>query len=486
MNNWKNAIEKKKKDIIELDITKSMPIKEVLSNKEREPIFTPSVRTDVDVFQKPVYKNEIQRSPSELGQEALMYAMDILNGKDIDDEKPNMVDMVFDARKPEINPIKAFENGNKAVQLSMPQIELFASLTDTKNIDTLNSKQALTMLATQIDQLEHEAAFNSVADRAVEEKNLADIDLLAQMQNKLTLWQEEADRQNVQNRANTMPLPYVANINKTAGQPEQNAFSLKNSVVPIKYDEFGVPMPIPEEERNNKTLKWQFNETIAETIAKGSNVLGKAGNSVLNSIASLPAYNPYLNNDTGLYYTNAENYIFNKEIKDGYGLGVMINGQGVTEGIKDLRVGANNTAGNGCGWIATYNALQLLGKYQPPAEIIKELDEMGGLRVNGNFGYNAQAITNYLNNHECNATYHTTPPESFNGILKNNNVVILQYTWANERKIGGHYVTVTYDPRKDGYIIYNLDDEPPTEVFETSIDEWIENEGYVMSYIIVN
>ncbi len=104
----------------------------------------------------------------------------------------------------------------------------------------------------------------------------------------------------------------------------------------------------------------------------------------------------------------------------------------------------------------------------------------------GNFGHDAQTITDYLNQQGANATYSTTPPESFNGMLKNNNAVIMQYMWAGKNSIGGHYVTITYDPRKDGYIIYNLSNDPPKEIFTLSIDEWIANEGYIMSYIVVN
>ena len=49
------------------------------------------------------------------------------------------------------------------------------------------------------------------------------------------------------------------------------------------------------------------------------------------------------------------------------------------------RYGFRSSAAVGCGWIATYNALKLLGKPQPPQKLIDYYERQLPL-INGNFG----------------------------------------------------------------------------------------------------
>lgn len=62
--------------------------------------------------------------------------------------------------------------------------------------------------------------------------------------------------------------------------------------------------------------------------------------------------------------------------------------------LADYRMGAAASSGCGCGWIACYNALALLGRPEPPAKIIRELEPAFALR--GRLGTRAAALVPFF------------------------------------------------------------------------------------------
>ena len=62
--------------------------------------------------------------------------------------------------------------------------------------------------------------------------------------------------------------------------------------------------------------------------------------------------------------------------------------------LSDYRMGAVGSDGCGCGWIACYNALRLLGRPEPAARIIRELEPALALR--GRLGTRAVALAPFF------------------------------------------------------------------------------------------
>ena len=63
----------------------------------------------------------------------------------------------------------------------------------------------------------------------------------------------------------------------------------------------------------------------------------------------------------------------------------MLNGQG-REALKGLAFGFSNVGHAGCESIAVYNALLALGRPRPLADIIRDMEKGGYLRMGGHFG----------------------------------------------------------------------------------------------------
>ena len=63
----------------------------------------------------------------------------------------------------------------------------------------------------------------------------------------------------------------------------------------------------------------------------------------------------------------------------------MLNGQD-REGLGDLAFGFSNVGRAGCESIAVYNALLALGRPRPLADIIRDMEKGGYLRLGGHFG----------------------------------------------------------------------------------------------------
>lgn len=184
------------------------------------------------------------------------------------------------------------------------------------------------------------------------------------------------------------------------------------------------------------------------------------------------------------------NYALNRSVA-GFGPGIMIHRQG-NDPAANLRVGITTVGKTGCGMVAAYNAVQLMGDYQHPADIIYALDKRGGLRALGLIGYNARAITSYLNELGYDATYRISKPASYDALIMDSNVMILQYYWLRTAKSifepGGHYVTIVYDPAGDPerpFAIYNSGGRTEEASRVESIDAWIEGQGHLLSYITI-
>ena len=104
------------------------------------------------------------------------------------------------------------------------------------------------------------------------------------------------------------------------------------------------------------------------------------------------------------------------------------------------RYGLRSSAATGCGWIATYNALRLMGYRAEPEDLIRYYEHQLPL-IHGNAG------TSFWGPALCFKHWGfpieiTVKREEFDEIAKRSDVCILFYRWRRKYKFGAHFVTV--------------------------------------------
>jgi len=115
--------------------------------------------------------------------------------------------------------------------------------------------------------------------------------------------------------------------------------------------------------------------------------------------------------------------------------------------------GMNEGWYNGCGWVATYNALILLGNPKHPAEIVRFFEENGGTIFGGMFGTYPNSIEAYLISLGYNVSHTLFPQLAMNidDAIKASRVSILAYTHTS----AAHYIAIEYNEDIDKFIVYN-------------------------------
>ena len=115
------------------------------------------------------------------------------------------------------------------------------------------------------------------------------------------------------------------------------------------------------------------------------------------------------------------------------------------------RYGFRSSAATGCGWIATYNALRLLGEHAEPEDLIRIFEHQLPL-IHGNLGTTILAPAFYFKKRGYQVTW-TARYDSFDALAKRSDVCILFYRWHKKWQIGSHFVTVRYSDH--GFLGYN-------------------------------
>ena len=117
------------------------------------------------------------------------------------------------------------------------------------------------------------------------------------------------------------------------------------------------------------------------------------------------------------------------------------------------RYGLRTSAATGCGWIATYNALRLMGYWADPERLIKKYEWMLPV-VHGNGGTTILAPALVFRRWGFPVRV-VADRRKFDEAAKQSDVVIVFYYWRNKWKMGAHFVTVQYrDGRFVGYNTY--------------------------------
>lgn len=115
------------------------------------------------------------------------------------------------------------------------------------------------------------------------------------------------------------------------------------------------------------------------------------------------------------------------------------------------RYGFRSSAATGCGWIATYNALKLMGKTANPEELIHHYEHQLPL-IHGNCGTTILAPAFYFKKKGYQVDW-TSCYDRFDVMAKSSDVCILFYRWHKKWKLGAHFVCLHHT--ENGFIGYN-------------------------------
>ena len=141
----------------------------------------------------------------------------------------------------------------------------------------------------------------------------------------------------------------------------------------------------------------------------------------------------------------------------------------------ELRYGFRASADTGCGWIATYNALRLLGKRADKEELIRYYERQLPLS-HGNAGTSFWGPGTFFLHHGFAVRWGINR-ERFDVLVEESEVCILFYYWRKGLKLGSHFVALHKTDR--GILGYNTyKDSAGPERYGESLDAFLKKRGY--------
>lgn len=141
----------------------------------------------------------------------------------------------------------------------------------------------------------------------------------------------------------------------------------------------------------------------------------------------------------------------------------------------ELRYGLRSSAATGCGWIATYNALRILGKRAKPEALIRYYERQLPL-LHGNTGTSFWGPAVFFRHHGFDVTMEVRR-ERFDALVERSDVCILFYYWRKGWKVGAHFVALHKTDRGIlGYNTYKNSTGP--DPYGSSLAEFLKQRGY--------
>ena len=142
---------------------------------------------------------------------------------------------------------------------------------------------------------------------------------------------------------------------------------------------------------------------------------------------------------------------------------------------EEHRYGLRASAAVGCGWVATYNALQLMGYRTDIDQLIRYYEWQLPL-IHGNAG------TSFWGPAVCFKKWGfpvklVTDRKRFDEAARNADVSILFFRWRREWKLGAHFVALHHTG--NGFIGYNTyRDSTGPDAYGNSLDRFLRAKGY--------
>ena len=148
---------------------------------------------------------------------------------------------------------------------------------------------------------------------------------------------------------------------------------------------------------------------------------------------------------------------------------------------KQWRYGLRSSAATGCGWIATYNALQLMGYRAKPEDLIRYYQRQLPL-IHGNAG------TSFWGPALCFRHWGfpvklTMNRKNFDAVVEESDVCILFYRCHQGYRLGAHFVALH---RENGNVIgYNTyRNSTGPDLYGESLDGFLKKKRYVGAVLI--
>lgn len=146
------------------------------------------------------------------------------------------------------------------------------------------------------------------------------------------------------------------------------------------------------------------------------------------------------------------------------------------------RYGMRPGSATGCGPIAAYNALCLLG-YRPKAEPIFRWFERHFPLINGNLGTFVLTPVQFFRKLGFFVRV-TAKRSTFDEMAKRSAVCLLFYRWHKGLKLGAHFVALQYrEGRFYGYNTYKNSSGP--DDYGISLEEFLKKRKYFATILIV-
>ena len=148
---------------------------------------------------------------------------------------------------------------------------------------------------------------------------------------------------------------------------------------------------------------------------------------------------------------------------------------------KKWRYGFRSSAATGCGWIATYNAMVLLGRPVEPEKIIRFYERQIPL-LNGNAGTFVLAPLQFFGKQGFQ-TACTANRKRFDRLVQQSQVCLLFYFWRRGWKLGAHFVALHSTP--EGIIGYNTyRNSTGPDRYGTSLEQFLKRKKYFGAVLI--
>ena len=121
--------------------------------------------------------------------------------------------------------------------------------------------------------------------------------------------------------------------------------------------------------------------------------------------------------------------------------------------MEDVKYALGDTAKNGCGWIAAYNVMKMLGNNPDAADILRDMEP--GALLFGSLGTDPFYIADYLSAQGCKVEFHTSMIMAEKAAKEADANIYVYFYVTKDGRLGGHYVAFNYDTNKDRFFFYN-------------------------------
>lgn len=146
------------------------------------------------------------------------------------------------------------------------------------------------------------------------------------------------------------------------------------------------------------------------------------------------------------------------------------------------RYSLRSSAATGCGWIATYNALHLMGHQVQPEKLIRYYECQVPL-LNGNLGTFILGPALYFKQKGFRVKV-AVRRSKFDEMAKNGDACVLFYFWRRKYKLGAHFITVSYQDGK--YVGYNtFRNSVRPDILGESLEKFLKRQKYILPILTV-